>query len=386
VLKHYDWGSQSAIPEILKFPATASPYAEYWLGTHPGGTALVGSDEVALVVFLAATGAVSDGENAMYGTGLPYLLKILAAARPLSLQAHPNVTQAVAGFAAENAAGVPLDAAERNFRDPHHKPELIVALTEFEALSGFREQRDTLRLFGALGVDEAVLGPFLAPLRMREGESAAAEVFLDALSGSRAELLTEVVAAAVHHENDPDELGVFARLVLTLDEAYPGDQSLLAALMLNHVVLHPGEGLYIDAGVLHAYLRGTGIEIMAASDNVLRGGLTHKHIDHVVLADVMRFEPVPPALVTPVSEAEGLYRYPVPASEFQLWRLQVAGASGLALPATDARRVLLLIEGTLCCDSANSTPVTLSGGQAVFVAAGEQVMLSGEALAFVAAG
>jgi mannose-6-phosphate isomerase len=386
VLKHYDWGSQTAIPEILGIPVTALPYAEYWLGTHSGGTALVGPDEVPLSEFLAAAGVAPNSENAAYGTGLPYLLKILAAAQPLSLQAHPNADQAAAGFAAENAAGVPLDAAERNFRDPHHKPELIVALTEFEALSGFRDQRDTLRLFGGLGVAEAVLGPFLAPLRMREGESAVAEVFLDALCGSRAELLTEVIAAAVPHENDPDELGMFARLVLMLDEAYPGDQSLLAALMLNHVVLRPGEGLYTDAGVLHAYLRGTGIEIMAASDNVLRGGLTHKHIDHAVLADVMRFEPAPPALVTPVSEAEGLCRYPVPVSEFQLWRLQVADVLDWPLPATDSRRVLLLIDGTLRCDCADATSITLSGGQAAFVAAGEQVTLSGEALAFVAAG
>ncbi|MDR2619982.1 MAG: mannose-6-phosphate isomerase, class I [Propionibacteriaceae bacterium] len=387
VIKHYDWGSPVSLPEILGFAADGRPYAEYWLGTHPGGTALVGETETPLSEITASSGVAPGGLNAEYGTGLPFLLKILAAARPLSLQAHPNAAQAAAGFAAENAAGVPLDANERNFKDPHHKPELVVALTDFEALSGFRDPRETLRLFGGLGVDETILEPFLAPLRMREGESALAEVFLDALSGSRTELLTEVVAAAVYHENDPTDLGNFARLVLLLDESYPGDPSLLAALLLNQVALSPGAGLYTAAGVLHAYLRGTGIEIMAASDNVLRGGLTHKHIDHAVLADVMHFSPTPAALVTAVSEAPGLYRYPVPITEFQLWRLETAGLSDGVLPASESRRILLVTHGTLrCIVSGDTNPLVLTQGQAAFISYGEQVTFTGDATAFVAAG
>ncbi|MDR1355207.1 MAG: mannose-6-phosphate isomerase, class I [Propionibacteriaceae bacterium] len=392
VVKHYDWGSRTAIPAILGLPEDGLRYAEYWLGTHPAGTALVGINEMPLSDFMSARADLLSAEsgssvaNTDYGTGLPYLLKILAAEKPLSLQAHPDARQAAAGFAAENAAGVPVDAPERNFRDPHHKPEIVVALTTFEALSGFRAPRETLRLFSGLGMDESVLETFLAPLRMREGEPAMAEVFLDALTGSRAELLTEVVVAAVAHENDSGELGEFARVILTLDEHYPGDQSLLAALLLNHVVLQPGEGLYTAAGVLHAYMRGTGIEVMAASDNVLRGGLTHKHIDHAVLADVMQFSSVSPVLVAPVMEAVGCGRYPVPADEFSLWRLEVTGKPTWTLPGSTANRVLLVVSGELQCGNDDGTTLTLSQGQAAFIFAEEQIWLAGEALAFVVAG
>ena len=387
-VKHYDWGSTTTIPALLRQPEDGSPWAEYWLGTHPAGDTVMGNDPgVTLDSWLAAHPAsLSAGEHSSFGHHLPYLLKILAANQPLSLQAHPSRKEAEAGFADEQARRVPIDDPARNFKDDWPKPEMIVALTPFEALSGFRDPAETLRLFDALGVDDDVMRPTLGPLRFREGAAALAEVFLDCLTldDTRRAILYEVLAAAVKHNGDDGDVGRFARLAIMLDEYHPGDPSLLAALLLNHVQLAVGQGLHNSAGALHSYLSGTGIEIMACSDNVLRAGLTAKHVDHAALAAIVDFVPAPPDVCNPTADGQSASNYSTPDPEFHLWRLTPKSDDEPApLPENGRGRIVLVTDGHLIVQAANGTTELLQG-QTGFVGADEQATYSGDATAFLA--
>lgn len=342
-VQHYAWGSHTAIPEILGTLPTPEPQAEYWLGAHPSAPSNVaGQDLDALLEHHPEW--LGGASREAFGTRLPYLLKILAADQPLSLQAHPTAEQAVAGFARENEDHIPLNAPERTYKDDWPKPELIVALTEFDALCGFRPPAESAALFDALGVSDEV-SSIVGPLSERTGEAATAEVFLDVLSlaEDRRHLVDVVVAAAVKHVGDEGPVGEFARTAVELDEFHPGSPGIIAGLLLNRVRLQPYQGLYLDAGVMHAYLRGTGVEIMANSDNVLRGGLTPKHIDVDELVSVVTFAPTDLALVEQRAEADGVVRYVTPAPHFALWRID-ARHTPAAVPGSGAR-VLLVVEG-----------------------------------------
>ncbi|GAA2180982.1 mannose-6-phosphate isomerase, class I [Brooklawnia cerclae] len=382
--KRYDWGSPNAIPEILGIPSDGRPVAEYWLGAHPSAPALVGGVPLDRAI---------DADPAMIGYSarhefdgrLPFLLKLLSAARPLSLQAHPNDAQAAEGFARENAADIPLDALDRTFKDPWAKPEMLVALTEFDALAGFRDPAATLALFDGLGLEgraETVIGP----LRHRTCPAALAEVFLDCLilDDKRRTVLTDVVVAAVNHVNDPGELGEFARTAVLLDEHFPGDPSLLAALLLHRRRLRPGEALHVAPGVMHAYLEGTGVEIMATSDNVLRGGLTSKHIDAYSLVQVVDFSPGPMPVLQPSQEAPGLWFYAADERAFALWRLELVPGRSIEAPAESSGRIVLATDGEIGL-STGSDGLVLRRGQSAFVSAGESVVVSGQGQAFLAA-
>lgn len=386
VVKNYAWGSPTAIPGILGQVPDGTPQAEYWLGTHPAGPAQL--EQGFLDDWLRLNpDALGANPDAHYEGQLPYLMKILAAAKPLSLQAHPTTEQAEAGFAAENAAGIALNDPTRNYKDSHAKPELLIALSEFEALAGFREPAETVRLFEGLELSDELIHPIVGPMLNRSASSALAQVFLDCLTmdDSRRDLLAEVVSAAVRHLNDEDDaMRRFARLAVRLDEFYPNDPSLLAALLLNQVTLQPFQGLAIQAGVLHSYLGGSGIEVMASSDNVLRGGLTAKHIDPRALAEVVTFEAELPPVVEAAQQAEGIWRYPEEAPEFDVWRLAVPAGRRWELPAPERARVLLVCEGHLLLRS-DITELELVQGQAAFIPAGEAVQASGDALAFLTA-
>ena len=390
IVKHYDWGSTDAIPALLSQPGDGQPWAEYWLGTHAAGPAVLRDDAgTALDAWLQThDDALGATERDAFGRQLPYLLKILAADQPLSLQAHPSREQAEAGFADEQARGVPLDDPTRSFADAWPKPEMLVALTDFEALSGFRDPAETLLLFEALGVDDDIVKPVIGPLRYREGAAALAEVFLDCLTmdGTRRAILDEVLAAAVRHVGDDGDVGQFARLAVTLDEYHPGDPSLLAALLLNHVTLAPGQGLHNDAGVLHSYLKGTGIEIMACSDNVLRAGLTTKHVDHAALTRIVDFTPAPPAIVQPVAAGPSVWDYPADDPEFHLWRLgPTPDADPVPLPGAGLGRIVLVIDGHLAVTGDDGDELELVKGQSAFIGAGEPATMTGDAEAFLAA-
>ena len=322
-----------------------------------------------------------------YGPQLPFLMKILSASQPLSLQAHPTSEQAIAGFAEEEKLGLDIDDPTRTYKDTWHKPEILVALTEFDALVGFRPPLESLALFTALGLPSADVEAMLGPLRHREGCSGLAQVFLATLTmdDSRRHFLDEVVSAAVKHVTEQSDFGEFCRTAVLLDDYHPGDPSILAALLMNRVRLAPGECLQIRPGTLHAYLFGTGVEVMANSDNVLRGGLTRKHIDVDALVDVVDFTPEPPNLVqTATTASPGILRYDEQVSEFSLWRLDLFLGREVELPASDCGRILLVIDGHVDC-RVDGRSLELVQGQSAFFPAGETVRLEGDCFAFLTA-
>ena len=383
-VQRYAWGTKTAIPELLGIPADGQPLAEYWLGAHPLSPSLL--DGVALNQRLAAEPELlGAGPRANFGERLPFLVKVLSASHALSIQAHPSREQAEAGFAAENAAGLALDAHERTYRDDWPKPELLIALDEFHTLSGFRDPKLTAALFEALGVADEI-APVIGPLTKRTGSAGLAEVFLDvlSLSGERAHVSELVCAAAMQHKDDPGELGEFARTVLELDEVFPADPGILAALLMNRLVLQPGESVFVPAGHMHAHLRGTGIEVMANSDNVIRGGLTPKHVDVGELLQVVDFSSGSPAITRAEVSTDGVHLYPTPCPEFDVWRITPNG-DRVELPGHGSARVLLTVAGAGEL-TGSGQQLELTKGKAAFLAAAEDpVYLSGDAVVFAAA-
>ena len=374
-VRTYAWGSRTAIPELLgEATPAAEPQAELWMGAHPVAPSTVLRDGRArsLLACIESDPAAELGDSvaAEYGPRLPFLLKVLAAESPLSLQAHPDAGQAVEGFAAENSRGVPLDAPNRNYRDASHKPELLCALTPFEALCGFRPVADTLRLVDLLGVPE--LAPFARPLRRVGGAAGLRETFaaLTAVPADpRAALLAAVIEACGHCATAECEFAAQCRWTVEFGRAHPGDAGVLCSLLLNLVQLAPGEAIFLGAGNLHAYLRGVGVEVMANSDNVLRGGLTAKHVDVPELLRVVDFRPGPAPVIRPVRAANGVETYPTPAPEFRLSRLALRPGDVVGIDSAGPQ-ILLCVAGSVECRSGESRLV-LRRGASAFVPAGE---------------
>jgi mannose-6-phosphate isomerase len=305
-------------------------------------------------------------------------MKVLAAAQPLSLQAHPDRSQAELGFAREEDAGIPRDAPTRTYKDDWPKPEALCALGDFHALCGFREPAETYALIEVLDVPAAL--DLVHPLRAG-GAAELRQVFGDLLrlSGA-ATLVGEVVRAATTLTREPGSIGQFARTAVELAAHHPQDPGVLAGLLLNRVLLHRYEALYLPAGNLHAYLSGTGVEIMANSDNVLRGGLTSKHIDVDQLLEVLDFTPGWAGPVPVTEEAPGIHRYRTGAPEFELWRLEVDGQ--LPAPADGLGRVLLATDGSARVRSADQE-LSLAAGQSVFLRADDEAVLLGRGTVFI---
>lgn len=408
-VQHYDWGTIAEIPRLLGVESDGLPWAEYWLGAHPKAPSLLtdgcdvnGADRVdggqPLDRWLAEhPDQLGQASREVFGDRLSFLLKILSAEQPLSIQAHPSRTQAQMGFAQENAAGVPIDDPLRLYRDDWPKPEMIVALTEFHALYGFRDPHESRRM---LAVFDAVDGfpDLVAPLE-DPGSEGIATVLTSCLQPD--EQTQRVIAGviAVAHDlvqgHDPasmqEDAPQLARTAVELDRAHPGDPSILAALLMNRVHLRPGESLFLGAGTMHAYLHGTGIEIMASSDNVLRGGLTSKHIDVPAL---LAHADLTATCVQPECPRQlpgGLQHYQTPFPEFTLWRLGERVETDL--PATGLGRILLVLDGRMSLiTSAGVTSTDTSAevtqvraGQAVWISAGQQVHVTGSAVGFLAA-
>jgi mannose-6-phosphate isomerase len=372
-VRGYTWGSRTAIAGLQGRPApTRGPEAELWMGAHPDSPSAVGGSPLTDTIARDPVGVLGAANVARFGERLPFLLKVLAAAEPLSLQAHPTTEQAVAGFAAEEATGKPRDASDRNYRDAHHKPELLVAVEPFDALCGFRDPAKTAALLA--GLDVADLTPTIAALRQDDPGTALRDAVTGLMGlgdGDRKALVEEVVDAA--RGRDGYELAV------ALGDRYPGDLGVVVALLLNRVRLAPGEAVWMPAGNMHAYLSGTGVEIMAASDNVLRGGLTTKHVDVPELMRVLRFEVLDDPVVRPRRIAPGLVTWPAPIDDFALYRAEpaVAGAGPamITLPG-DGPRIVLCLRGEVSVDD-GAGAVTLTGGQAAFGAAGRTATVTG---------
>ncbi|ANZ18341.1 mannose-6-phosphate isomerase, type 1 [Streptomyces noursei ATCC 11455] len=387
-VRPYAWGSTTAIPDLLGVPPTGEPQAEIWLGAHPGAPSRLdrGHGPVSLADVIAADPEAALGADAVraFGPRLPFLFKVLAAGAPLSLQVHPDRAQAETGFADEEARGIPRDAAHRNYKDANHKPELICALTPFEGLCGFRHPADAAELLE--GLDVADLKPYVDILRASPEESALREVLTAVLVAEPhaiAETAERAATAAGHlaPKGGPhaDAYAAYAGLA----HHYPGDPGILAAMLLNHVRLQPGEALYLGAGIPHAYLGGLGVELMANSDNVLRCGLTPKHVDVPELLRVVRFTPRDAGVLRP-EDVDGEEVYDTPIDEFRLSRFVLApGSAPRPLPARTPQ-ILLCTAGTvhLTSDAGTTRELTLTPGGAAFVPAGEHLTLAGAGTLF----
>lgn len=327
-----------------------------------------GVTPLSAVISANPVGALGQPSIDEFGAELPYLMKVLAAAEPLSLQVHPTMSQARAGFAAEEAAGVPIDAPFRNYKDQRHKPEMIVALSPFDALSGFRAPaRARAGFVSILGEPEAGQG-FWATLDTALAGTHSAQALADALTllltgGDGARHFVEMLVEAAH-----DASGEDADTARMLGAFYPGDPGVAAALLLNRVHLVPGEALYLDAGLVHAYISGLGIEVMAASDNVLRGGLTPKHIDVPELQKVVSFVVSNPLLVAPVESARWGVKsltYQPPVAEFQVERLDMEPGASTVVQGRGAR-IALAIHG-----SVDAGGTVISRGESGFIPASD---------------
>ncbi|MDT0115751.1 mannose-6-phosphate isomerase, class I [Microbacterium sp. PRF11] len=374
--RDYAWGSPTLIADLESREPTGAPEAEVWFGDHPGSPALVhdGSD-LSLDAWLPAH-AAQDGVPAK----LPYLLKLLAAGAPLSIQVHPSKEQAEKGFAREEAEGVARDAADRNYKDDNHKPEVIVALSEtFTALAGLRDIDRTRVLVEALGD-----APAVQALRDRLSADDAAQALRAAIGWLLGEAdgaeIAQIVDAAA--SADSEEFAAELELTRSLHTAYPADPGIVVALLMNLVELRRGEAIFVPAGVLHAYVAGLGVEIMAASDNVLRGGLTPKHIDVAELLHLVDFRPGEPPYLRPEAAGEGAEVFAPGIPDFSLGHLSGGGAAGLdlrgvaiALGVTGAATItgasgasLVLEPGRAALVTPDETPLRSDGAGEVFVA------------------
>jgi len=359
-IRQYAWGSRTALAELTGRPApTPSPEAELWMGAHPSAPSRIETEagSVALDAWIRREPAAVLGREVAerFSGELPFLFKVLAPERALSIQAHPNEAQAREGFERENAAGLALDDPRRCYRDRHAKPELICALSGFDVLCGFRPRAEIADGLAALGESAAAL---------REALDDGIAVFLRALLAERdrSELADAASAAAAgRHSAD-------WRCVTELALQYPGDAGVLAPLFLNRLSLAPGEALFLPAGELHAYLRGVGIELMGNSDNVLRGGLTPKHVDAAELLRTLSFRVGSPPLLGAQPAAPGIDVFETPAREFVLSILRPRPGAEVDCRSVGAIEILLCAAGRArICEDGSGSELELSSGDSVLV-------------------
>ncbi len=345
---HYPWGTADFIPDLLGIDNyEGEPYAELWMGTHPRGESVALEDGRPVSDIIK-----SDPQNILgkktinrFGDSLPFLFKVLSAGSPLSIQAHPNKKQAEEGFERENMASIPLDAYNRNYRDNNHKPEIICALTPFTAMCGFRTSQEINTLFEGTGSKKykRYLYPALNPAEEKEEPAVLKNFFSTYMSFEKEmkrELIEEVLSWATGESSRE------AELVRKFAELYPGDSGVLSPLFLNVFSLNKGEALFQGPGELHAYVDGTGIELMANSDNVLRGGMTPKNVDLDELLKVLNFGAGKPTLITGKEIKECLFSYETGAQEFLLERAVLGAGCDAIEVKLDSAQIVLCVQGS----------------------------------------
>lgn len=378
VLRNYAWGSTTAIAGLLGRPESGLPEAELWIGAHPDSPSVArraDGSKVPLDTLIAEDPEHFLGGTsvAAFGPRLPFLTKILAAAQPLSLQVHPSLGQARTGFARENADGLAPDAPNRNYHDDNHKPEMIFALTPFQALCGFRPAAETreilLHLAASFDLVESdipqLLNELLDDLTDPDESAGLRKAFERLIAGGEAvSEATGLTVAAILSGASPASYESELSTVTSLNEKYPGDPGVLISLLLNRISLAPGEAVYLPAGNVHAYLHGLGVEVMASSDNVLRGGLTPKFIDVPELLRTIEFQPVGVPRLAPEISGLGQELYQPPFREFQLQRIELEPEAAPVPLAQSGAAVVIVVDGSVFLDSPKGDLQLPRGGSA----------------------
>lgn len=376
-IQDYAWGSHTAIADLLNQKSPSDkPQAELWMGAHPKAPSMVaiGDDWCSLAEVIAESPEDVLGERVArrFDGRLPFLFKVLAAAEPLSIQAHPTIEQARRGFNRENERGIALDAPNRNYKDDNHKPEIICALTPFSAVNGFRRISEVVERFRRIAPEE-----FSNEIELLAAQPNAAglESFFSNLMTMRAERQARAVAQAVefaraHRNEDPAW-----DWIVKLDAKYAGDVGVLSPILLNVVLLQPGEAMLLHAGRLHAYLDGLGMELMANSDNVLRGGLTPKHVDVPELLNVLKFEEIEIEVLSPGPDGA----YPSDVDEFRLSVIELNSGSSFASEDDRGVEIWICTEGDARLTCAGDELAVVKGVSFVVPAAAEAYRIEGSA-------
>lgn len=376
-VQHYDWGGKTFIPEFLGINnAEGRPFAEYWMGAHQNAPALIESP-VAGTLKLDAFIATNPAEHLGGGVSkrfvaLPYLFKILDVKDMLSIQVHPSREAATRGFAEENARGLSLQSSERNYKDENHKPELMLALSEFWLLHGFKEPAAMERILQSV----PELAVFL-PAWKQNGYEAVYRQAMEMTQERVNQLLQPLISRILplYDSNKLDRISEdfwAARAFHNFCKTGDIDRGLFSIYFFNLVNLHPGEVIFQDAGLLHAYLEGQNLELMANSDNVLRGGLTSKKVDVSELMKHVRFEPTSPRIIRPVqASSDGEAVYPTPATDFELRKMQLAPGQSMVLTCSTAD-IFLIWSGTANA-SAGETRLELVKGQCLIGLPGAEI-------------
>ena len=367
VIQEFAWGSKTSFNQLFDIDNPNNlPQAEIWMGSHPNGCSNVLMDGVQVrlseLIDSDKDRFLSTVINRDFGE-LPYLFKVLAADSALSVQVHPNKTEAEEGFHREELAQIPISAAYRNYRDTNHKPELVYALTSYQAMNGFRSISEIITLFSE--IDQPQLKTMLNRLIVNPLPEGLRDFFVELLS-LKSEEKNSAVEQLLLTAREKSHEELFS-LIITLSEQYPGDIGLFTPLILNVLTLEPGEAMYLDARTPHAYLSGTGLEIMANSDNVLRAGLTPKHIDVTELALCTLFEekPVETLKLTPIQNGECI-TFPVPVPDF---KFSVYSAPLNELNSPIGAEILLPLDDELVLSHRSGETLTVKKGRSVFIPA-----------------
>jgi len=388
-VQDYAWGSYTAIPELLGQKANVDkPQAELWMGAHPKAPSMVqcNSEWMSLLKLIETNPEDILGKRASkkFNNSLPFLFKVLAAAKPLSIQAHPSRDQAKEGFERENRLGIPFDAPHRNYRDPNHKPECICALTPFWALNGFRKISEMVSLFRKVnpkGLEEGV------EALLKQPDSRGLKEFFRTLMTMDKERQKQIVDDAVNKASLLSNDDFCFQWMIKLHQEYPSDIGVLSPIFLNLVCLSPGQAMFLPAGEPHAYLDGVGIELMANSDNVLRGGLTPKHVDVKELMAVLTFGERSVEVIETEEQSETERVYPTRVEEFVLSVITLG--KGLSHTSDENRSVEIL----LCTDGkatineyGKNDAITIEKGNSVVVPASiPKYNIEGDAVFYKAA-
>jgi len=382
-VQNYAWGSKKAIPELLgEIYSLEKPVAELWMGTHPRGVSqvMVNNQAISLAEIIGQNPEQILGTNTAlkFSNQLPFLFKLLAIEKPLSIQAHPDQKQAIAGFAKENKAGIALDAFNRTYKDKNHKPEIICGITDFWALNGFLPFQELITFFTNLNSESIkaetnYLAAHLNP--------AAFKAFYTAIHNidpvKKKKLVDDILKYATINKNNDQK----CEWLLKINNEFPGDPGIISAAMLNLIQLKPGEAMFLPAKQLHTYLQGIGIELMANSDNVLRGGLTEKYINVQELVEILDFTEKTITILRPEKIANGFMLYNTPAEEFQLAKITVTNRFVYENFQNQSASILICLRGeAVIKDLLNNKSVIFRKGQSLLIAAAlTKYTISGEA-------